>query len=86
MRVKVRLFARLKDVAGRQTLACEVPPGASVRDVWRGVVAQHAALEPFAGSISCAVNEDFARLTTKVEEGDEVAFLPPVSGGSCPCR
>ena len=86
MRVKVQLFARLRDLAGRQALSCDVPHGASVRDVWDAVVTEHAALGPFAGSVSCAVNEDFARMTSAVTEGDEVAFLPPVSGGAHPCR
>ncbi|HSG00086.1 MAG TPA: molybdopterin converting factor subunit 1 [Vicinamibacterales bacterium] len=85
MRVNVQLFARLRDLANQQALACEVPAGASVADVWQAVVARHPALEPFGRSISCAVNEDFARMTTRVNEGDEVAFLPPVSGGSGSC-
>jgi molybdopterin converting factor subunit 1 len=84
--VNVQLFARLRDLAGRRTLRCEVPDGALVRDVWHAVVAEHGALEPFAGSVSCAVNDDFARMTTAVSEGDEVAFLPPVSGGAHRCR
>ncbi len=86
MRVTVHLFARLRDLAGRPVLPCEVPAGASVGDVWRSVVSTHAALEPFGGSVSCAVNEDFARMTTAVADGDEVAFLPPVSGGAPACR
>jgi molybdopterin converting factor small subunit len=39
------------------------------------------ALTPYAGSLSCAVNAQYARMTTPVQDGDEVAFLPPVSGG-----
>ena len=56
------------------------------RIVWKrfGDVANF--VEPFAGSVTCAVNDDFARMTTRVAEGDEVAFLPPVSGGSPSCR
>jgi molybdopterin converting factor subunit 1 len=84
--VTVRLFARLRDLAGQTAVACEVPAGASVADVWRAMVAAHGALEPFGGSVSCAVNEDFARMTTVVADGDEVAFLPPVSGGASSCR
>jgi molybdopterin converting factor subunit 1 len=86
VRVNVLLFARLRDLAGRQVLSCDVPAGACVRDVWRAVIGAHPALEPFGGSVSCAVNEDFARMTSVVRQGDEVAFLPPVSGGSHPCR
>ncbi len=86
MRVTVQLFARLRDLAGRQALTCDVPSPATVRDVWHAVVAEHASLGPFERLVSCALNEDFARMTTTVTEGDEVAFLPPVSGGAHPCR
>lgn len=81
MRVTVRLFARLRDLAGRADWDVEVAPAASIADVWRTLAAQHPALAPFGDSVSCALNEDFARMGTKVREGDEVAFLPPVSGG-----
>ena len=78
----VRLFARLRELAGDGAMACELPAGASVGDVWRAVATRHPALEPFGRSVSCAVNEDFAPMQAPVHDGDEVAFLPPVSGGS----
>jgi molybdopterin synthase sulfur carrier subunit len=84
MRVKVRLFARLRELAGRAEWDDEVDDHggeASAATVWRTVVRRHPALEPFGGAISCAVNANFARMTTAVHDGDEVAFLPPVSGG-----
>jgi molybdopterin converting factor subunit 1 len=82
MRVTVRLFARLRETAGTSEWVCEVPPGASVSDVWRTLTSAHPGLEPFGGSVSAAVNADFAKLSAVVRDGDEVAFLPPVSGGS----
>jgi molybdopterin synthase sulfur carrier subunit len=84
MRVKVRLFAQLRELAGRGDWDDNVDdPGgdASAATVWHAVVRRHPALEPFGGTISCAVNANFARMTTAVHDGDEVAFLPPVSGG-----
>jgi molybdopterin synthase sulfur carrier subunit len=81
VRVTVRVFARLKELAGRGEWICELGPQASVLDVWRASVREHEHLAPFAGSISCAVNARFARMTAEVADGDEVAFLPPVSGG-----
>lgn len=81
MRVKVQLFARLRELAGRGECDCEVPAGSSVADVWHAVADRHASLKPFGTAISCALNADFARMTAPVQEGDEVAFLPPVSGG-----
>lgn len=82
MRVKVQLFARLRELAGRGECECEVPPGATVEDVWRALCREHQALGPFGRSISCAVNEDFAPMRSVVSEGDAIAFLPPVSGGA----
>ena len=52
MRVKVQLFARLRELAGRGECDCEVPAGASVGDVWRVVADRHVSLQPFGGAIS----------------------------------
>ena len=82
MRITVRLFARLRELAGAGELAVEVPVGATVADVWRVLVATHPAAAAYERSMSCAVNLDYAKMTTFVADGDEVAFLPPVSGGS----
>jgi molybdopterin converting factor subunit 1 len=81
MRVTVRLFARLRELVGQGELSREVPAGATVAAVWRDLVAQYPAIAPYAESMSCAVNADYARMTSHVSDGDEVAFLPPVSGG-----
>ena len=81
MHVTVRLFARLRDLVGAGELNREVPPGATVRTVWDDLAREYPAIAPYAESMSCAVNIDYARMTTAVSDGDEVAFLPPVSGG-----
>jgi molybdopterin synthase sulfur carrier subunit len=84
MRVTVRLFARLRELAGRSEWPediADIANGATVAGVWRSVVGHHPELEPFGGAISCAVNANFARMNAAVKDGDEVAFLPPVSGG-----
>ena len=77
----VRLFARLRDLVGAGELNREVPPGATVRTVWDDLAREYPAIAPYAESMSCAVSIDYARMTTAVSDGDEVAFLPPVSGG-----
>ena len=77
----VRLFARLRDLVGESELVREVPAGATVQTVWSGLAAEYPAIAPYAESMSCAVNADYARVTATVGEGDEIAFLPPVSGG-----
>jgi sulfur-carrier protein len=81
MRVTVRLFARLRDIAGAGELVREAPTGATVGAVWAGLVAEFPELAPYEKSISSAVNADYSRFTATITDGDEVAFLPPVSGG-----
>ena len=77
----IRLFARLRELAGASELTRQLPDGATAADAWRLLAGEHPALAAYAGSISCAVNEEYTRLTSPLKDGDEVAFLPPVSGG-----
>jgi molybdopterin converting factor subunit 1 len=81
MRVTVRLFARLRDIAGSGELTREAAAGATVADVWRGLVAEFPDMARYDSSISSAVNAEYAKMAAPLSEGDEVAFLPPVSGG-----
>lgn len=81
MPVTVRLFARLREVVGTDEILRPLPDVATVADVWQSLANEWPALAPYATSLSCAVNTQYARMTTPVNEGDEVAFLPPVSGG-----
>jgi molybdopterin synthase catalytic subunit len=81
MRVTVRLFAGLRDLAGTGELAADVAPGATIADVWASVVDRHPSLAPYARSLSAARNLEYTRLSAAVAEADEIAFLPPVSGG-----
>ena len=81
MLVTLRLFARLRELSGNSELRVEVPEGSDARALWDGLAERYPALSPYGGSVSCAVNEEYARLTTRLKDGDEVAFLPPVSGG-----
>ena len=81
MHVTVRLFARLREITGHTELSREMPDGADARALWNALAREYAELAPYGGSISCAVNEEYAKFTTPLEDGDEVAFLPPVSGG-----
>jgi len=81
MRVKVRLFARLRDIAGAAELPREVGADATIRTVWHQLVDEFPDLARYERSISSAVNADYARMDDPVRDGDEIAFLPPVSGG-----
>ena len=81
MRVTIRLFAVLHDLAGAAELTREAPDDATVGVVWAMLVREFPALAPYASSVSAAVNADYARPSRRIHDGDEVAFLPPVSGG-----
>jgi molybdopterin converting factor subunit 1 len=81
VRVTVRLFARLRDITGVAELPREVGPDATIRTVWAQLVKEFPDLGRYERSISSAVNADYARMDDRVRDGDEIAFLPPVSGG-----
>ena len=81
MRINVRLFARLRDIAGTGELATQVPEGATVRAVWDELTGRFPDLRAYQETISAAVNAEYSRMDAPLGDGDEVAFLPPVSGG-----
>ena len=81
MRVTIRFFARLRDITGTAELTREAPPDATVYSVWRQLVGEFPELANYERSISSALNADYARMDQPIRDGDEVAFLPPVSGG-----
>jgi molybdopterin synthase sulfur carrier subunit len=58
-----------------------VGPGATIGAVWRELAGEFPALAGYERSISTALNADYARMDAEVHDGDEIAFLPPVSGG-----
>ena len=81
MRVKVQVFARLRDTIGQAEWWQDTPAPATVGDVWHAVTTRYPGAATFTGSISAALNEEFATMHAAVNDGDAVAFLPPVSGG-----
>ena len=81
MRVTIRLFARLRELTGTGELIRDVPAPATAGDVWDTLAAEWPALREYEKTMSVAVNAEYARMKASVSDGDEVAFLPPVSGG-----
>jgi molybdopterin converting factor subunit 1 len=82
MRVRVLFFGILKDTAGRSAEDSDFPAGTDLRGVFEAYSARFPRLRDMAGSIVIARNHEFADRSTPVQEGDEIAFLPPVSGGT----
>ena len=81
MKVAVRLFAAARDLAGRGEVEIELPPGADVAELRQALAAHLPALAPLAARSLVAVNAEYASDSTPVAEGDELALIPPVSGG-----
>jgi molybdopterin converting factor subunit 1 len=81
IRVSVRLFATLREEAGQDHLALQLGDSATPEEAWAGVVAHHPALARRRASLSAAVNRRYAQWTDPLADGDELAFIPPVSGG-----
>src|SRR3954452_1205310 len=82
MRVRVLFFGKLKDIVGRSEDAAEVREGAQVEDVFAQYGQRFPELAKFRGSVLASVNQNFAEWRSPVANNDEVAFLPPVSGGA----
>ncbi|MEI7761171.1 MAG: molybdenum cofactor biosynthesis protein MoaE [Thermoleophilia bacterium] len=76
MKIAVRLFAGLRELAGTRALEIELPEGATAADVWPAL---DLGDEP--SGLLVAVNKSYAAAATALADGDEVALIPPVSGG-----
>ena len=82
MRIQVLFFGLLKDVVGRASDALELHEPATVADVLEHYKARVPELRKFLPSVALSVNQHYAGPGTSLGSGDEVALLPPVSGGS----
>jgi molybdopterin converting factor subunit 1 len=80
--VRVRLFAAYREAVGRSELLIEAPDKARVSWLIREVVRQHPQVEGRLTRAAYAVNRDHADPDRVLADGDEVVFIPPVSGGS----
>ncbi|MGH9744081.1 MAG: MoaD/ThiS family protein [Candidatus Acidiferrum sp.] len=79
--VKVLFFGRLKEIVGRAEDSVEVADGAPIEAVFTHFGVNHPELARFRASLVASRNQEFAAWSTPLHSGDEVAFLPPVSGG-----
>jgi molybdopterin synthase catalytic subunit len=84
MHARVLFFGILKEVVGRAAEEADFPEGTDLRAVFETYACRHPQLREMARSIVIARNQEFADPSTALAEGDEVAFLPPVSGGAAP--
>ncbi len=80
-RIKVLFFGRLKEIVGHAEDSIELPDGAPIEVLFAHYGASHPELARFRASLVASRNQEFAAWNTPLHSGDEVAFLPPVSGG-----
>ena len=86
MRVRVLFFGNLKEIAGRSDDLLELPEGATLADLLSYCENRFPKLHNFLPSIAVSVNQEYASPAVSLHEQDEIALLPPVSGGSDPLR
>jgi molybdopterin synthase catalytic subunit len=84
MRVTVRLFGSVRDEIGAKELSVALEEGAAVMELRALLARQHPSLERLGDRLRMAVNHVLAPEDAVLRDGDEVALLPPVSGGSAP--
>lgn len=82
MQVTVRFFAIYRDVTGQPQMELEVADGTDLGSLLERIYEDHPKLKKWADSILCSINRRYVENDTLLKEGDEIALLPPVSGGS----
>ena len=81
VRVAIRFFASLREVTGEAEVTLELPSGSRAGDAWKACADRWPALQSRRDTTVLAVNREFSRANVLLHDGDEVALLPPVSGG-----
>ena len=82
MEIRVLFFGMLKDLAGRASDSLDLPENATLGDVLSHYEQAIPRLKDLMSSLAMSVNQEYAGRDTRLQQGDEVGFLPPVSGGS----
>ena len=81
MRVSVKLFAAVREIAADEVIELEVSDDADVAELRAAMIARWPQLEPYAKFLNFAVNQTYATAATRLAAADEIACIPPVSGG-----
>ena len=81
IRVKVLFFGRLKEILGRTQESIELAVESDIESLFAQYASHYPQLNQYRSSLVASCNQEFAPWNTPLRAGDEVAFLPPVSGG-----
>ena len=79
--MRILLFAHLRDAAGHAELTMRFDRRVDAEQLWQRLIAWQPVLAPFRTSVRLARNGEYARPGERFDDGDEVALIPPVSGG-----
>jgi MoaE-MoaD fusion protein len=82
MLLRVLFFGQLREIVGAAEQSCEIPDGARLEDLYASCAREFPRLAEFRASVVASINQEYAPWNATPRPGDEVAFLPPVSGGS----
>jgi molybdopterin converting factor small subunit len=82
MKVRIRLFASMREAVGKGEIEVDLPPPATAESAWQRLVETTPALGERRRGLLASINRRYAPFDSPLAEGDELVFIPPVSGGS----
>ncbi len=81
MKIRVLFFASLRERVRAREIERSVADDTTVGELWKLLCDEYTQIQPMDGSVSFAVNQEYADRAHALRDGDEVALIPPVSGG-----
>jgi molybdopterin converting factor subunit 1 len=81
MTIRLRFFASLRERLRTNEADHDLESGATIADLWSDLCRRNPGLDEMTASVSFAVNQEYVDRATVLHDGDEVALIPPVSGG-----
>ncbi len=82
MQITIRFFANHREIVGVAEQTRTLEPGTTLGMLWEQLISEYPRLQGYTGRVLLAVNQEFGTPATELHDGDEVVFIPPVSGGS----